>query len=303
MLLVMSLVLTLVLSSVSRSVTDVGISTSEDSSIRAFDAAQAGIERMVIQEATPGAQYQLGNNASYTVNTGVAQGTGNFYKYPLNLMSGESAIFSFVDYDVVDGDYVPVCNGGGSCQIPNNIRICWGSPDTPTSSDTTPALFMEFYYNSDPDVAHAQKWENMFDLSDIKVATISADPYAGRSPPNHFTPLFMDASDNCNPNNASWAFNSAYSIRSNDNLFPGFPGGFDVHYNGALLFVRITMLYNDIPQPLGMKSASPLPIQGSAISSVGQSGDTFRKLILFQGYPEIPVEFGNSLFSKSDLTK
>ena len=53
-LLVMSLVLTLVLSSVSKSVTDVEISKYEDNAIRAFDAAQAGIEKGMVGDITSG---------------------------------------------------------------------------------------------------------------------------------------------------------------------------------------------------------------------------------------------------------
>jgi hypothetical protein len=37
--------------------------------------------------------------------------------------------------------------------------------------------------------------------------------------------------------------------------------------------------------------ASSLPAQGSIITSVGSSQSTSRKILLYQGYPELPSEF------------
>jgi hypothetical protein len=292
MLLVMSLVLTLVLSSVSRSVTDVDISTYEDSSIRAFDAAQAGIEKTVVAP-TPVVNQPIGTSY-YTTNIGEMGGSNKNYKYPLNLASGDSAIITFVDHKLDNGDYVMTC-GPGACQIPSNIRFCWGTPGTLPSSDTTPALYMEFYYNSDG--VNPTKWMNMADLSSIKVATVSADPYSTRRGINNFSDLKSEAGNpqKCEPVDG-YAFTSYYK-QFDKNVLPPWVD------KGMLLYAKITMLYNDIPQPLSLTSASTLPSQGWAISSTGQSGDSFRKLVLFQGFPELPAEFGNAMYSGNNLTK
>ncbi len=294
-LLMMSLVLTLVLSSVSRSVTDVEISKNEDNSIRAFDAAQAGIEKAVrVGEITSGTTYNLPNNATYTPIIGLDTTTANFFRYPLELMSGESAIISFVDHKVTtDGDYTITCEVPGSCGIPTQMRICWGLSGTPSGAVTTPALYMEYYYNSD--TLNPRKWENLSDLSSIRIATASADPNTGRG--NHFSAPETGGGIPC-PAGEGWQFSTRYDVGTGSS--PILPSGLS---SGSLLFLKITMLYNTNPQPLGLRSAQPLPSQGTVISSTGQSGDVYRKLVLFQGYPEIPFEIGNVVYSKQNLTK
>ena len=279
-LLVLSLVLTLVLSSVSRSVTDVEISTYEDNSIRAFDAAEAGIEKTVVGEATSGITVSLDDNVTFTPQTTTSTGTANSYEYPLDLISGESAVISYIDYKKnTNGDYVFTCPSN-NCKNnePAQIRVCWGKPGTASNSSNTPAIYLEFYYTTDS--VTTSKFEDMVNLSDIKVIASSAGS-ASRLPctiPSSFSVLFQ---------------------RSD----AGSPLDIVDSSGGSLLFVRITMLYNNIAQPLNIRSASPLPSQGTLISSIGQSADVYRKLVLFQGYPELPFEVGNAIYSKSVINK
>lgn len=294
-LIVLSLVLTLVLSSVSKSVTDIEISKYEDNSIRAFDAAQAGIEKMVVGGATSGTTVSLSNDATYTPVVSSSTNTANFYNYPIDLVSGESATITFLDYKLSSGDYVPACDSGGSCKIPAQLRVCWGKSGTPVSDVQTPALYLEFYYNSD--TANPQKWENFANLSDIKIATLSADPFVARRNTNKFSAPDISGGIGC-PSDGGWQFSTRYDVGSGSN--PILPSGLS---DGSLLFLKITMLYNNSPQPLGVRSASPLTSQGSVISSTGRSDDVYRKLVLYQGYPEIPYEFTNAIYSKLSLIK
>lgn len=294
-LLVMSLVLTVVLSSVSKSVTDVEISKYEDSSIRAFDAAQAGIEKVIVGQATSGTTVGLSNDASFTPVITTNTNTGNYYKYPLDLLSGESATISFIDFKEVNGDYVLTCPGN-VCRnnVPNQMRICWGQPGISSTSSEAPAVYMEFYYTSDQ--VTTSKFEDMVDLRDIKVATASADPSSTRRAGNHFAPEDTTNGIPCSVASAFTTFYQRGTLGSPLNIINA--------TGGSLLFLKITMLYNtSIPQPLGIRSASPLPSQGSIITSTGQAGDVYRKLVLFQGYPEIPTEMGNAIFSRGALSK
>lgn len=290
-LLVMSVVLSLVLSSVSRSVTDVEVSKYEDDAIRAFDAAQAGIEKSVIVGgATSGTKVELGNSASYTPVIATASATSNFFKYPVDLSSGESAIFFFVPHTInANGDIEMSCAGGG-CVSPAQIRLCWGRPGTSSTSTNAPALYIEYFYNSD--AVNPNKWEGTSsDLSNIDVTISSADPYTGTTDTKRIQNKFSDADTSggipC-PASFATAFNTLQS---------------SIPASGRLLFMRVTMLYNDTPQPLIYRSASPLPGQGHEVVSTGQSGDVFRKLVLYRGYPEIPFEFANAIYSKTNLVK
>lgn len=299
-LLVMSLVLTLVISSVSRSVTDVEVSEYEDKTIRAFDAAQAGIEKAVIGSVTSGVPVSLGNNASFTpIIETIPGGIGNVYRYPIELVSGESANFYFVKHQDNGNDIVTTCQpGGGTCITPTSLRVCWARLATPADEDFTPALHLEFYYNTDPDSGDEDKWENMTDLSDIEVTHIVVDPNTVRTAENNFTSpvAYVGGPPDC----VGYGFSSYYTATD---------AGYNGLNNGALLFLRVTMLYNEInnngsPQPLGITiNGGNLPSQGSVITSTGQSGDVYRKLVLYQGYPEIPSEIGNVIYSRLSIVK
>ena len=156
-LLVLAVVLTMVLSSVSKSVTDVGISEYEDDSIRAFDAAQAGIENIVVGQASSGETVSLDNDTSFTATSGNLQRSGNFIRYPVELFSGESALFWFVDHQYIDSngdgendEYVIRCPDGDCTtgKIPSQLVICWGGVGTATDVSETPAVYAEFYYST-----------------------------------------------------------------------------------------------------------------------------------------------------------
>lgn len=94
--------------------------------------------------------------------------------------------------------------------------------------------------------------------------------------------------------------------RSNSNNFtaasPGgsvsgetFPFGATISITNGLI-ARIIPLYAETP--IGVSAGSALPAQGSIITSVGTSGDTSRKVTVFQGYPTLPSEyFPYSIFS------
>lgn len=94
--------------------------------------------------------------------------------------------------------------------------------------------------------------------------------------------------------------------RSNSNKFTyvsqggvargkSFPFGTTISINSGLI-ARIVPVYNQTP--IGIVGDSPLPAQGSIITSVGTSGNTTRKVTVFQGFPTLPSEyFPYGLFS------
>src|SRR3972149_5804868 len=121
--LVMAVMLTLVLSVASRSVTEVLITTSEEDSLRAFSAAEAGIEEALLNPVV--GTTLTGNtdsHSSYTtkiidpyVNSGIT-------KHPNNLLSGEVDTFWLYSHD---GSFQLTCNGK-DCFSGNRIRVCYG---------------------------------------------------------------------------------------------------------------------------------------------------------------------------------
>jgi hypothetical protein len=306
-LLVMSVVLTVVLSIVARSVTDVGISKSQDSSIRAFSAAEAGIERAIIGNVVSGTTYDLTESgASFTPVIATMRSTQNpdgtwGFNYPSNLSAGESATFWFVSHTVdANGEEKITCQGGLPCYKPADwVSICWGENLTPQDNVTTPAIEVEFYYDSNV----PYRWDVSNDFSGIRVARATSDPYSIRRTNNGFSTITPNG---CN------MLGKTYAFRRRIYLIPG--GGANDEKleipnwssltNGALIMVRVRMLYNtDKAHPVGIITQANTPAQGVLIESTGVSLDSYRKLSVFQGYAEPPFAFDSTIFSGGGISK
>ncbi len=66
-------------------------------------------------------------------------------------------------------------------------------------------------------------------------------------------------------------------------------------YYGATVSVSSGLIGKLVPiygnTSIAVTGSTPLPLQGSTITSVGKSGGTERKVNVFQGFPEIPSEY------------
>src|SRR3989304_7684964 len=105
----LAVVLTIVLSILARSVTDVKISTGSEEALRAFSAAEAGIETALnglIVGQSSGEFEGASFNASVTE---IGEGATGFAN-PSPLLSGETSLFWFVAHDA-SGNLS--CSGGG----------------------------------------------------------------------------------------------------------------------------------------------------------------------------------------------
>jgi len=295
-LLSLAVVLTLVLFVLSRSVTDVAVSSNQEQAVRAFSAAEAGVEKALVIGSGTGLT-SIGD-ANYTSSvTSFAQGS-NTFNYPIQLSSGNSLTTWFVVHDSTTGNAIDpntgqsYCDGTHPCFAGNNIKICWGRPGTSPSSSTTPAIELSVVYEATPG-----------DLSTARIARAAFDPYISRSTPNSFSAIDSGA---CNISGVSYAFQKSLTFSSLGIL----PASYNVP--GGLQFARIKMLYNtDTNHEIGIdvSGGSPLPSQGQDIISTGTAGSTTvglgstRKIEVFQGWPEIPNIFEYSIYSSSGLTK
>ena len=95
-LLSLSVVLIVVMFVVSRSVTDISLSTKEEDSLRAFSAAEAGVERALVIGTDQGGDF--GDASFNAAVTSFATGS-NSVVYPISLKSGETATFWFSRQD------------------------------------------------------------------------------------------------------------------------------------------------------------------------------------------------------------
>ena len=280
-LLGMAVVLTIVLSILSRSVTDIAVTSREEEALRAFSAAEAGFERALIAQ-TDIPSTQLGE-ASFSANvTDFASGVTE-YSYPTAMVSGESGVLWFVAHDE-NGNLICDSGAGLPCYTGNQMDVCWGKSGTAADQATTPAVEVAVYYANTPG-----------DYSTVRVARDTADPNTARTASNNFA---SPDSGTCSVAGETYQFHKV--IRYND---LGIIGAVRNSENG-LQFARIRMLYNsDTPQPFAVDMDGAIPSQGKKVESIGTSGEATRRLEVYQTFSELPPIFDSSIFSSGDLVK
>ena len=279
-LLSLSVVLTLILYILSRSVTDVAISSRQEEAVRAFSAAEAGIERSLV--TGQGYTNESIGNAKYTTTVGEIAIGGPDYPFPNPISSGDTVTVWFVSHDE---------NGNLICSIPpdltnpcftgSSIDICWGNPGT-APGDTSPAIETTVYYDLTPGGA----WQ-------IQVGRAAIDPY-GAGHGNTFDTSLSDGI--CQIGTQTYAFHKIINF-SEINI----PSGVYGTVNGLQL-AQIKMFYNSVPQVIGVKVDGYLPSQGKQIDSSGVAGDSNRRVVVFQGWPEFPFS-SNTLISPNGIIK
>src|SRR3989304_7660349 len=116
-LLVMAVAVTVVLSVVASSTSDIRIGTTETQSLRAFSAAEAGIEKALI--ANSSTQGIVGNATYNATVSGLGQGQNNFV-YPADITSGDNGFIWFVSH--ADNGTL-VCDASHTCFTGNTVKV------------------------------------------------------------------------------------------------------------------------------------------------------------------------------------
>jgi hypothetical protein len=114
-LLMIGVVLTVGLAIVSRSITEVSVTTTQEESSRALEAAEAGIERAIGGAVVGVSQGTIpSTNSSFNVINSFL-GNASTYVVPIALVEGDVATIDLAGY------------------TGNTVRVCWGqSPDQPS---------------------------------------------------------------------------------------------------------------------------------------------------------------------------
>lgn len=277
-LLSMSVVLTIVLSILARSTLDIGVSTGSEQSVRAFSAAEAGIEQALVIGSKSG---NIGD-ATFNANvTDFSSGVSEFI-LPSSLYSGESATVWFVSHDKTTGNLS--CTGvDNPCFTGSKIQVCWGKGGT---SDT-PAIEVSIVYLTFPGV-----------YTTAQIARVVADPNATRRSLNSFS-----EPDPGNCGVTGFAFNKIIDFGNGGLKL--LPASIYTQPNGLQL-ARISLLYNDVTaHPVAIKviSGGFLPAQGVVINSSGVSGASTRRVEVIRGFKELPGIFENVVISYGGITK
>lgn len=258
--LIMVVGLTVGLSLAARSITNLRITTEEENSQRAFSAAEAGIER-VLKTGSGISGVQLGNNATIENATILSSSSTEF------LFNGGNPVPQDIGADLWLSDYSdnpsaiylnPYPLGGGT----RNIRFYWGISSIRCA---VPALEIIIISGN---------------LSTPLATRYAYDVCGGRRGQNNFS-SGVDI--------GGTVLGTTFFFRTQD--IPITRGR----------IAKVIPLYGDTKIAVTVGGPPPLPSlppQGKMIESTGVSGDTTRKISVFQGFPSIPTElFAYVLFS------
>ncbi len=253
-ILVMVVTLTIGLALVTRSLTNERIAKEEESSQRAFSAAEAGVEQVLKTGQSVVAQQNIDTQTQ--IKKATITNVGNATQFLLN---NGNPVPKDDGVDVWLSDYPTYAN-----QIPTSgsmtLTVYWGaSGDTCTTNQST----------------NTQAAIEIVLLRGTTGATIADhynyDPCAARRNGN-----------NLNDTITAGSFTIAEKI---------FPHSAVITINSTSrgLLARIVPLYASTP--LAVRGSIALPAQGSVIESVGTSGGTERKITVYRGFPKTPSEF------------
>lgn len=294
LILVMAVALVIGLSVIQRSLTDVSTSTKVEQSSRAFSAAEAGIE-----------QY-LGSNTNCTPDT---------CKVEFSDIGSKAA--------VEGGDLIPCLSGLPGCEQPANTRqnplefpllskeeVAQVWLADPLSEDNPPAVFYNppttrtldiFWGNSSENKAALEATLVYYQDSQYKSQKFYLD-HASSGRNNNFEQVASCSSGGQKPQTSD-----EYKAKYGDNSYQCKYTLTDLPAN--LMLLRIRLLYNDTSQPFAVwatgscGSNCSLPRQAKVLTSKGSSGETLRKVQLFQSIKVVPPYFNYAIFSAGEITK
>ncbi|MEK7559179.1 MAG: hypothetical protein AAB521_02630 [Patescibacteria group bacterium] len=253
--LVMVVALTIGLSVVSRSITNVRTTTEEANSAQALAAAEAGVAQAIQTNQGVTSAISYGNNASFTST--------------VDSLSGQTIVL------LNGGSIVPQDEGADLWLVPHNSD---GTPNYTTPGPWS-GTSMTIYWG---DTAHCPEQAALEVLlikgssGDPKSQRFALDPCSARSTGaagNNFT----------NPSSGSYSiggrtFSYSYNLNPNTGLI-----------------ARIIPIYKNAfiaVESVGA-GAPAFPSQGSMITATGKAADTTiqRKLNVFQGFSYLPIEY------------
>lgn len=253
-LLVISVILVVGLSVVSRSITDVKISQQSQESARALWVAQAGLERAIKANSS-----NTINDTLNEINYSVARtdlGLGTNFVYPNKVEANEPATLWLVEHNT-DGSLVNPLSSAIS-----TLNFYWGEGNSTTALEAT------VIYKAG---------------TDYQTVRYVYAPTAGLAGTTHFTQALSGGTLGA----------QAFSYGSGVITLPA----------GTPILVKIRLLFNTLPQPVGVSANTTLPLQGHCFESsatVEESGIT-RKLRQCQLWSTTPPIFDNLVFSGGSI--
>lgn len=253
-ILVMVVTLTVGLALVTRSLTNERIAKEEESSQRAFSAAEAGIEQVLKTGQSIVAQQNIDTQTQ--IKKATVTNVGNATQFLLN-----------------NGNPVPKDDG---------VDV-WLS-DYPTYANqlpTTGSMTLTVYWGSGTDTCTTNQSTN----TQAAIELVLLRGTTGAAVADHY------AFDPCAARQNGNKLNDTITTGSFTIAGKTFPNSAVITINATSkgLLARIVPLYASTP--LAVRGSIALPAQGTVIESVGTSGGTERKITVYRGFPKTPTEF------------
>lgn len=267
-LLITMVILTIGLSVVSRSVTDVRISAQSQESARAFWIAQGGLEKAV--KARMASDSNTIGDISYQV-TKIVSAPLDYYIFPELISQAEKMTFWLVNYD-----------NPASFYDGNNLTVCWGNSGEPLDQPTTPALEANLVYRDNQAVPKYYSRRYPFDPNSVRRLSTN-----------------FKAADvtGCSLGGKSFAFKAVIPDDIAD--FTALPQFY------RPIFLDLKLMFNTNPQLLGVRVASGKTVfsqQDTYESTAVVAGSNItRKLKETVLWPRIPEIFDYLVFSGGNL--
>lgn len=262
------------LSIIQKSISDVSTASKVEQSSRAFSAAEAGIEK-ALKGDSGGVNFSANNSQATVADQGLQPVTASVnttqdsLEYPA-LAKEDVAQVWFADPDSSG-------NPPSEFYKQRQLDVYWGN-----SAADKAAIELTIVYYSPQSKYQTAQW-----FLDNASAT--------RNPSNGFTPV------SCSGNNPVGI--NKYQCKQTVNFNDKIPAG------GLLMLMRVKLLYNTTSQPFAVKAvgtcgtACSLPPQARIVYSTGISGETQRRVRIFQEKKVVPFYFDYALFSAGDITK
>lgn len=256
--------LTIGLSLISRSITDVRITSQIEQSSRAFSAAEAGIETALagrVEFGPTGSVSLPGATANYSVNA--IGGNADPFKLP-NTDIGETQTVWLIEHNADD----TINESGYFYPVDSLLDICWGDKE-----GSFPAILVSIFYKDGNDYKLAKK------------------AYDSQNRGNNFQ-IGDILGDYC-----SLGFRYKKTIVAGSDSDPN-SDDFNVAPGSILILMRIQPLYEKAA--LAVAPSTNLPVQGKVITSIGQTETSVvRKIQVYQGYPVLPSLLDFTYFSEN----
>ena len=256
--------LTIGLSLISRTITDIRITSQTEQSSRAFSAAEAGIETALRSNVAPGPTGSVslpGASANYSVSE--VGGDADNLVLPLTEVGGSQTVWLIPHNS--DGT---IDENGVSYPINNTLEVCFNS-----FANANPAVMVSILYEEGTEFKIAKKAFDSLSRGNSLIMSDTIGNYCSTNYKNRIILIPGTDSDSSTQD-------------------------FNIGLTAKLYFLRLQPMYDSTAFIIDPQSA--LPIQGKIISSIGQTeSNVVRKIQVFQGYPVLPALLDFALFSEN----